>query len=61
MRRWFFNHTDLDQNLVFFAPFKPIILQFFTILQDKYFTHLISRTIEERASFGQQIIALTTL
>ena len=27
-------HTDLEQNW-FFALFKPIILQFFTILQDK--------------------------
>ena len=35
MRRCFFNHTDLGQNLFFFALFKPIILQFFTILQDK--------------------------
>ena len=31
----FFYHTDLGQNLFFFALFKPIILQFFTILQDK--------------------------
>ena len=30
-----FYHTDLGQNLFFFALFKPIILQFFTILQDK--------------------------
>ena len=35
MRRCFFNHTDLGQNLFFFALFEPIILQFFTILQDK--------------------------
>ena len=35
MRRCFFNHTDLGQNLFFFALFKPIILQFFTTLQDK--------------------------
>ena len=33
--RPFFYHTDLGQNLFFFALFKPIILQFFTILQDK--------------------------
>ena len=32
--RPFFNHTDLGQNLFFFALFKPIILQFFTILQE---------------------------
>ena len=31
----FFYHKDLGQNLFFFALFKPIILQFFTILQDK--------------------------
>ena len=31
----FFYHTDLGQNLLFFALFKPIILQYFTILQDK--------------------------
>ena len=30
-----FDHTDLEQNLFFLALFKPIILQFFTILQDK--------------------------
>ena len=35
MRRCFY-HTDLGQNLFFFALFKPIILQFFTILQDKF-------------------------
>ena len=35
MRRCFFYHTDLGQNLFFFALFKPIVLQFFTILQDK--------------------------
>ena len=29
-----FYHTDLGQNLFFFALFKPIILQFFTILQE---------------------------
>ena len=27
-------YTDLGQNLFFFALFKPIILQFFTILQE---------------------------
>ena len=36
--RPFFNHTDLEQNLFFFALFKPIILQFFTILQDKLYS-----------------------
>ena len=36
MRRcFFFNQTNLGQNLFFFALFKPILLQFFTILQDK--------------------------
>ena len=30
-----FYHTDLGQNLFLFSLFKPIILQFFTILQDK--------------------------
>ena len=29
-----FYHTELGQNLFFFALFKPIILQFFTILQE---------------------------
>ena len=58
---FFFYHTDLGHNLFFFALFKPIILQVFTIWQDKYCTHSISRTIEARAGFAQQIIALTTL
>ena len=31
-----FGYTDLEQNLFFLALFKSIILQFFTILQDKY-------------------------
>ena len=35
MRCCSFCHTDLRQNLFFFALFKPIILQFFTILRDK--------------------------
>ena len=30
-----FDHTDLEQNFFFLALFKPIILQLFTILQDK--------------------------
>ena len=30
-----FYNTDLEQDLFFLALFKPIILQFFTILQDK--------------------------
>ena len=54
--RPFFYHTDLGQNLFFFALFKPIILQFFTILQENL--HSISTTIKERASFAPQIIAL---
>ena len=58
---FFFYHTDLGHNLFFFALFKPIILQVFTIWRDKYCTHSISRTIEARAGFAQQIIALTTL
>ena len=33
--RPFFYHTDFGQNVFFFAQFKPIIRQFFTILQDK--------------------------
>ena len=37
-----FDHTDLEQNLFFLALFKPIILQFFTILQDK-----LERTIKK--------------
>ena len=55
----FFNHTDLRQNLLFFALFNPVILQYFTILQDKL--HSFNIHIEEWASFAQQIIALTTL
>ena len=51
VRRCSFNHTDLGQNLVFFALFKPMILQFFTILLDKLHSFNIQ----------QQIIALTTL
>ena len=35
VRRYFFYPTDLGQNLFFLALLKPIILQFFTILQDK--------------------------
>ena len=46
MRRCCFNHTDLGQNLFFFALFKPIILQFFTILQDK----LLSFNIQDDRS-----------
>ena len=30
-----FLYTDVEHNLFFLALFKPIILQFFTILQDK--------------------------
>ena len=57
-----FYHKDLGQNLFFFALFKPIILQFFTILPDKLHSfNAISRTIKARVSFAQQIIALTTL
>ena len=37
-----FYHTDLEQNLFFLPLFKPIILQFFTILQDK-----LERTIKK--------------
>ena len=33
-----FYHTDLGQNLFFFALSKPIILEFFTILQDKLYS-----------------------
>ena len=51
VRRCSFNHTDLGQNLVFFALFKPMILQFFTILLDKLHSFNIQ----------QQIIALTPL
>ena len=54
----FFNHTDLRQNLLFFALFNPVILQYFTILQDKL--HSFNIHIEAWASFAQQIIALTT-
>ena len=44
---------------IFFALFKIIILQFFTILQDKLHSFNQSRTIEARASFGQQIYCRT--
>ena len=30
-----FYHTDLEHNLFFLAPFKSIILQFFTVFRDK--------------------------
>ena len=46
MRRCCFNHTDLGQNLFFFSLFKPIIRQFFTILQDK----LLSFNIQDDRS-----------
>ena len=45
-------YTDLGQNF-FLALFKPIILQFFTILEDKLHSFNQSRTIEARASFAQ--------
>ena len=60
MRCCFFYHTDLGQNF-FLSLFKPIILQFFTVFQDKLPAYLISRTMEESPSFAQQIMALTTL
>ena len=56
-----FYHTDLGQNLFFFALFKPIILQFFTILHGTNCTHSIFRTMKVRASFAQQIKALIIL
>ena len=49
-----FYHTDLGQNLFFFCP---IILQFFTILQDNLNLFNI-HDVKPRAFFGQQIIAL---
>ena len=52
------NHTDLGQNLFFFALFKPIILQFFTILQENLPSFNQSTTIKARDSFAQQITAL---
>ena len=52
---FFFYHTDLGQNLFFFALFKPIILQVFTILEDKLHSFNIQYPW---ASFAQQIIAL---
>ena len=39
--RPFFYHADVGQNLFFFALFKSIILQFFTILQDKLHSFII--------------------
>ena len=45
----FFYHTDLGQNLFFFALFKLIILQFFTILQDKL--HSLNIQDDQRARF----------
>ena len=53
----FFYHKDLGQNLFFFALFKPIILQFFTILQDNLHSFNI-HDVKARASFAKQIIAL---
>ena len=52
MRRFFY-HKDLGKN--FFALFKIVILQFFTMLQDKLHSFNQSRTIGARASFAQQI------
>ena len=49
-----FYHTDLGQNLFFFCP---IILQFFTILQDNLHSFNI-HDVKARASFAKQIIAL---
>ena len=47
--RLFFN-TDIAQILLFFALFKPILLQFFTLLQHKkYCTLSIFRAMEARA------------
>ena len=53
-----FYHTDLGQNFFFFALFKPIIRQFFTILQENLHSFNIHEDQEARASFAQQIIAL---
>ena len=55
-----FDHRDLEQNLLFLALFKPLILQFFTILQDKLRSFNIPDD-RARASFKQKIIELTTL
>ena len=53
-----FDHTDLEQNLFFLALFKPIILQFFTILQDspscrsRLYEHLSFNVIENLLCLG---------
>ena len=56
----FFCHTDLGQNLFIFAFFKPIILQFFTVLQDKLNSFNIQ---DDRVTrfLSPQTMALTTL
>ena len=48
-----FYHTDLRQNLFFFPLFKPIILQFFTILQDKL--HSFNIQDDQRTRFLPKI------
>ena len=55
-----FYHTDLGQNLLFFALFKAIILQFFTILKDKL--HLFNIQDDQSTRFLYTTnLALTTL
>ena len=60
MRRCFFFIIQTSDR-IFFALFKTIIQQFFTILEDKLHSFNQSRTIEARASFAKQIIELISL
>ena len=61
MRRCFFFNKQTSDRIYFFAVFKVIILQFFTILQDKLHSFNQSRTIEGRTSLAQQIMGKTML
>ena len=60
MRRCLIFIIQTSDGIFFFAPLKTIILQFFTILQDKLQSFNQSRTIEARASFAKQVIELIT-
>ena len=55
-------YTDLGQNLFFFALFKLIILQFFTILQDKLHSFNIQDDrSSRRLPLHNKLVALITL
>ena len=57
-----FYHKDLKQNLFFLAIFKPIILQFFTLLQEKLHSFNIHAGRSTHAlPLSKKIVELTTL